>query len=184
MRVRPIRPSDAAALVSFHALLSPDTIYRRYFSPRPTLTEQDVERFTTVDYQDRFAVVAVSDEAIVAVARYEKDGSDSAEVAFVVSDSYQAHGMGSLLLEQLVAAAVERGITQFHADTLVDNVAMQRVFRDARYEVRSSVAAGVVHVDLSLIARRGSDWARAGPNDPRGWSLSRLGPAPADVHHR
>ena len=41
---------DGDALVAFHATASPDTIYRRFFSAHPRLSETEVERFTHVDY--------------------------------------------------------------------------------------------------------------------------------------
>src|SRR5579875_1019628 len=69
--VRPIRPADGAALVSFHDQLSSETIYRRFFSAHPHLSEREVQRFTHVDYSDRMALVAtVAQGEIVAVARY------------------------------------------------------------------------------------------------------------------
>jgi GGDEF domain-containing protein len=56
--VRPIRPDDGHLLTDFHARQSPQSIYYRYFSPRPRLSERDVERLTHVDHVDRFALVA------------------------------------------------------------------------------------------------------------------------------
>lgn len=51
--LRPISPDDADTLREFHARLSPESIYFRFFSPRPRLSERDVERFTHVDHVDR-----------------------------------------------------------------------------------------------------------------------------------
>src|SRR5690606_39404799 len=56
--VRPIRPDDAERLLAFHARQSPQSIYFRYFSPRPRLSDKDVERLTHVDYSDRMALIA------------------------------------------------------------------------------------------------------------------------------
>ena len=44
--VRPIRPDDAPALAAFHDRQSPESIYRRYFSPKPHLTDADLAHFT------------------------------------------------------------------------------------------------------------------------------------------
>ena len=38
--------------------LSPHSICYRYFSPRPHLSDRDLDRFTNVDYVDRFALAA------------------------------------------------------------------------------------------------------------------------------
>ena len=59
VHVRPIRPDDGERLIDLHARLSAQTIYLRFFSPRPNLTPAEVERFTHVDYEDRMALVAL-----------------------------------------------------------------------------------------------------------------------------
>src|SRR4029450_14146781 len=46
VRIRPIRPDDGPRLVAFHALQSPESIYFRYFSPHPRLTDAEVEHLT------------------------------------------------------------------------------------------------------------------------------------------
>jgi GNAT superfamily N-acetyltransferase len=150
VEIRPIMPADAAALVSFHAGLSPETIHRRFFSPHQTLSAHDIEHFTVVDYRDRFAVVAMLGDAIVGVGRYERDRADTAEIAFVVADLHQGKGIGSLLLEQLIIAARLHDIHSFHADTLAENTAMLCVFRAAGFPLRTSLSAGVVHVEFPI----------------------------------
>ena len=86
--VRPIRPDDGALLTAFHARQSPQSIYYRYFSPRPRLSEQDVERLTHVDYVDRFALVVLLAGELIGVARYDRWRHRSeAEVAFFVDDA-------------------------------------------------------------------------------------------------
>jgi GNAT superfamily N-acetyltransferase len=137
-RLRPIRPDDADRLVAFHNHLSPRSCYLRFFSFHPTLSAREVERFTCVDYLDRLALVAEIDGTLIAVARYDRhEGTPEAEVAFVVADEYQHHGIGSLLLDELVLAAREPGITTFLADTLAENTAMLSVFLHAGFEVES-----------------------------------------------
>ena len=71
-RVRPIRPDDSPLLVAFHERQSPESIYFRYFSPRPRLSDRDVERFTNVDYLDRFALIALRAGELIGVARYDR----------------------------------------------------------------------------------------------------------------
>src|ERR1041385_7307846 len=48
VHVRPIERSDAETLRAFHETLSPETVYRRFFGPRPHLSDAEVTRFTTV----------------------------------------------------------------------------------------------------------------------------------------
>jgi GNAT superfamily N-acetyltransferase len=150
-RLRPIRPDDARGLVEFHNHLSPRSCYLRFFSFHPTLTLVEVDRFTDVDYVDRLALVAEFDDKLIAVARFDRHvGTTEAEVAFVVADEYQYHGIGSLLLDELVRAARDRGITTFLADTLSENRAMLGVFTHAGFEVNSSTEYGTVSLRFEI----------------------------------
>ena len=135
-RVRPIRPDDAPRLIEFHNHLSPHSCYLRFFTFHPTLSSAEVERFTCVDYEDRLALVAETDDHLIAVGRYDRHvGTPEAEVAFVVADDYQHHGIGSLLLDELARAARENGITTFLADTLRENHTMLGVFMHSGFPV-------------------------------------------------
>jgi acyl-CoA synthetase (NDP forming)/RimJ/RimL family protein N-acetyltransferase len=151
VHLRPIRPSDAEALVAFHAGLSQRTRYLRYFSAYPRIPERDLHRFTHVDHHDRVALVAELGGEIIAVGRYERHaGTDQAEVAFVVADRHQGRGIGSVLLEHLAAAAREIGVRRFEAVVLAENVGMIRVFLDAGYETTRHVEYGEVTLEFDV----------------------------------
>jgi acetyltransferase len=150
-QLRPIRPDDADRLQAFHARLSPQTVYNRFFAYRPVLSDADVARFTVVDHDRRGALVAMLRDEIIGVVRYEglKNGTD-AEVAFIVEDAHQGRGLGPLLLEHLAAAARERGIERFVASVLPGNRAMLSVFRSAGYEVSRQLEEGYVELDFPI----------------------------------
>jgi acetyl coenzyme A synthetase (ADP forming)-like protein len=151
VHVRPIGPDDADRLVTFHAHLSDETVFLRFFSPKPTLSTAEVEWFTRVDHDSRVALVAELGDRLVGIARYDRVlGTDSAEVAFVVSDEHQGRGIGTVLLERLAAAARERGITQFVAETLAQNRQMLGVFAAAGFVERTRLDGSVVHVELLI----------------------------------
>jgi acetyl coenzyme A synthetase (ADP forming)-like protein len=152
VHVRPIRPTDAAALVAFHSRLSPEAVYYRFFAPHPALTDAEVARFTGVDHVDRVALVAELGDELLAVARYDRLPEDPhrAEVAFVVSDRHQGRGIGTALLEHLASAARERGITRFAAETLATNAKMLDVFRMAGFDEQTRMGDGVVMVELTI----------------------------------
>ena len=148
-------PSDADALLRFHASLSERTRYLRYFGPYPHVSARDLERFSVVNHHDRVAFICLLGGEVIAVGRYEgiprPDGSvESAEVAFVARDSHQGRGLGSILLEHLAAAGRENGLRRFEAEVLVENRAMVRVFRDAGYQVSRAFADGVLHLEFDI----------------------------------
>ncbi|GAA3820498.1 bifunctional acetate--CoA ligase family protein/GNAT family N-acetyltransferase [Cellulomonas soli] len=152
--VRPIRPSDADALQAFHVGQSERSTYMRFFAPLERLSDRDLHRLVAVDHQDRAALVAVASgsdgEQIIAVARYDRIGTDDAEVAFNVADAHQGRGLGSVLLEHLAAAARERGVRRFVAEVLPQNGRMIGVFRDAGFEIRQHTDDGVVTVTFDI----------------------------------
>ncbi len=151
VRLRPIRPDDGDALVAFHAGVSADSVYRRFFSAHPRLSEAEVERFTHVDYADRLAVVAEVGEALIGVARYDRlPGTDEAEGAFVVTDAYQHRGLATSLLEVLAEAAWARGIRVFLAETLSDNHDMLDVFTGSGFEVTVRWSEDVAQVRFGI----------------------------------
>ncbi|WP_084464288.1 bifunctional GNAT family N-acetyltransferase/acetate--CoA ligase family protein [Microtetraspora fusca] len=149
--LRPIRPDDADLMRAFYSRLSEESIYFRYFGPRPTLSDREIAWFTNVDYDNRVALIATIGTEMVAVVRYDRvQPADHAEVAFLVEDAHQGRGMASVLLEHLRAAARERGIRTFIADVLPANHRMMAMFRQAGYTAQSHFEDGVVRMTLDL----------------------------------
>jgi acyl-CoA synthetase (NDP forming)/RimJ/RimL family protein N-acetyltransferase len=151
VHVRPIRPTDADGVVAFHARQSAESIYFRFFSPRPSLSTAEIEHLTNVDGHDRMAFVALLGEEVIGVARYDRiaDRPD-AEVAFFVDEEHKGRGLATILLEYLAAAARDVGIRSFTAVVLPTNRRMIGVFKQAGFDVSSRFADGVVEVHLDL----------------------------------
>ena len=151
VRLRPIRADDAGKLVEFHAGLTERSVYRRYFFLHPRLAPLEVERLTHVDYRDRLALIVEVDDVLVAVGRYDRlPGAARAEVAFVVADEFQRHGIAGLLLDRLAAAAWGNGITVFVAQTLRENRAMLAVFLRSGFPVSSTSEYGTTSVEFPI----------------------------------
>jgi GNAT superfamily N-acetyltransferase len=151
VHLRPIRPDDGGGLTEFHKRLSPQSVYRPYFFVHPKLSTAETERFTQVDYEDRLALVAEHGDRLVAVGRYERiRGTADAEVAFVVADEFQHHGIGTLLLEHLADAALKNGIRAFVAQTLAENHDMLDVFMRSGFHVTASNEYGTVSVRFPI----------------------------------
>jgi acyl-CoA synthetase (NDP forming)/GNAT superfamily N-acetyltransferase len=149
--IRPIRPDDAPALAAFHDRQSAESNYRRFFSPKPHLTQADLEHFTVVDMVDRVALVVEHYGEFIAWASYERwPGRDDADAAFQVDDTHQGKGIATLLLEHLAAIARSNGIVRFTAEVLADNRPMLSVFSRAGWPVERRFESGVVDLDFPL----------------------------------
>lgn len=149
--LRPIRPDDRERLRAFHERQSPESIYLRFFSHRPHLSDRDLEYFTNVDYERRMAFVALLGDDLVAVARYETlRDQNVAEIAFFVDDGYHGRGLATLMLEYLAAAGRRRGLDGFTASVLPENYGMLGVFRKAGFEVTTGFDDGAIAVELGI----------------------------------
>ncbi len=197
VRVRPITPADAPELIALHERLSDETVYLRFFSYHPHLTEREVTRFTTVDGDERMALIATLRGRIVGVARYDRstERPGEAEVAFLVDDAHQGRGLGTLLLEHLAAYARARGIRSFTADTLPQNQPMQAVFRRTGFVEQARYSDGIVRVRLEIepteatVEAIESRWARASARSiervlrPRSVAVIGCGRRPGGIGH-
>ena len=79
--LRPISPQDQELLQQMHSSQSQDSIYLRFFSYKPKLSQRELERFTTVDHRDRVCFVLILGDKLIGVGRYDRTSPRAAEVA-------------------------------------------------------------------------------------------------------
>lgn len=153
IRYRQIRPEDWRRLQRFHRRLSGETVELRFHGAKRELSEPLAHRFTTMDGVDEVAWIATTGTwgNIVGVARYSRITSTSAEVAFVIEDRYQGHGIGSRLLKRLREHALKNGITQFVAEVLPYNTTMLRLLKQAG-PTTTTFDCGVFRVTADLLS--------------------------------
>ncbi|HUF94614.1 MAG TPA: hypothetical protein VMO52_00885, partial [Acidimicrobiia bacterium] len=70
VRIRPIKPTDSELIVQFFEKLGPESKYFRFFRLKESLDPTEVEYFTTVDYHDRMALIALLDGEMIGIASY------------------------------------------------------------------------------------------------------------------
>jgi RimJ/RimL family protein N-acetyltransferase len=152
--IRSIRADDSQRLEASHALLSPNTRYRRFHGAKPRLTAGELRYFTEVDGRDHVALIATpadDPDRIIGVGRFVRHRSDAsaAEFAIVVGDPYQGEGLGTELITRLADAALERDISRFTATVLADNEPVHRLLLKLAGEFAEHERSGAVQ-ELSI----------------------------------
>jgi len=151
VRIRPIRPDDEPRLVALYDRFSRHTAYQRFFTVRQHLPQDWIHYFANVDYRRRLAIVGERDTVagieLVGVGRYEpSDEAGTGEVAFVLEDGYQGLGLGAVLLDEVVRAGTERGLTRFRAHVLGENHRMLRLLASRTRIIERTIEQGVVTI--------------------------------------
>ena len=122
--VRAALPEDTRGLESMFYRLSPISISRWLFipaqhSPRWAAV---LASLANVDYLDQYAVIALVDNKIIGIARYDRGATrQEAELGIIIEDAWQSRGIGKLLLTFLVIEASRQHIHTFTAMMLSEN---------------------------------------------------------------
>lgn len=173
--VRMIRPEDKPLLKEGFERMSPESRYTRFFSPKQTLTDEELRYLCEIDQETHVAIGAAREAPDgtrigLGVARFIKVADGVAEAAIAVTDDIHGRGLGRLLFMRLCAAALERGITTFKCEVLGSNASMKHLLDALHAQQHVTVSQGVVTFDL--------DVPRVSPTEP----LS--APAPQGLMYR
>lgn len=158
VRCRGLRPSDRAKLLEGFEHFSPDSRYRRFFSPTPRLTPSMLARLFDLDGHDRVAIGAerlrlgVLGGPGVGVARFTRlPGSpDRAEIALSIVDDMQGRGLGTILLLELAVAARQHGVRRFVAWVQRDNEPMKALLEKLDPHAHARLDDGLLLFDLAV----------------------------------
>jgi acetyl coenzyme A synthetase (ADP forming)-like protein len=152
---RPITTDDVDDWLKFYWGLSERTRYLRLHYTPKQMGREEALRFCTVDYVNSFAFVAEAIESgekrMVAVGRYSRMPSETtAEVAFIIEDSYQEKGIGTKMIEWLAMVARKNGIDTFEAFVLPENTMMMAVFQNYGFHMKRENKGDELHITFSL----------------------------------
>ncbi|SDI14132.1 Acyl-CoA synthetase (NDP forming) [Actinokineospora alba] len=125
--LREIGPADADAMRELHRHLPPEDRYRRFFTLCAVNADQYVDSVTS-DNPGNAGIGAFAGADLLGVASYATlSDSTTAEFALVVAHERHVHGIGTLLIEELVSLARRRGLTRLKAEILTENAPMLRL---------------------------------------------------------
>ncbi len=155
--IRAVRATDKAGVRGAFAGLEPEAIYTRFFRAKSSLSDQELQAATEVDFENVVALVVTltsgERETIIAGGRYAAFGAPGArraEIAFLVEADYHGLGIAGRVLKHLARIARAKGVGQFEAEVLPQNKAMLAVFSHSGLPMTQTPAEGVIHVTLSL----------------------------------
>ncbi len=142
--LRPIRPDDEPLMIKFHRTLSEQSVYLRYFHMEnlsARVAHERLIRKCNADFNTEIALVAertvpeTGEREILAVGRLSKmPPGQRAEIAVLVSDRYQQHGLGKELVRRLIEIAREERLQKVVANILPENLGMRALAN--RFEFR------------------------------------------------
>jgi GNAT superfamily N-acetyltransferase len=152
--IRPIRPDDKRGLVQGIQRLNPDSRYRRFFSPTPSLPAAQLRYLTEVDHHTHEALLAIDPQTRdgLGIARFVRSPDDPtmAEVAVAVADDWHRRGLATALLQDLAARAREEGVERFSASVLADNAPAVKLFRHMGDAHKRAADQGVLDLVMDV----------------------------------
>src|SRR3979490_982885 len=132
IEIRALRREDEADMLAAVGKTSAQSLQRRFFAMKRHFSDKERAFFMDIDFKNHVALVALAEEAghkvVVGGGRYIVFEPGRAEMAFVVIDTWQGRGIGSILMRHLVKIARDAGLKELTAEVLPENAAMLKVF--------------------------------------------------------
>lgn len=156
---RPLRPFDEKAIQDFFYSHRPQTVYQRYLTYVESMPLKEAQKRVAVDYNTDMAIAGFDSPQpyahMVCLGRYTRKNDNSAELGFVVKESWQKIGIGTFLCSCLINAARYHGITKLYGYVALNNPSMLKVFEKNGFQVKKSDKDEHYYVEFD----RGSEFA-------------------------
>lgn len=165
VRIRAVRPEDRPRLERLYEEMSAENLRLRFFVASRRSARQAAAKVCDPAATGCLALVAEAGGRLVGVAQYDTVPAPAgapaptgaatarprtADLALAVADDRHRLGIGTLLVEHLVAAARQAGIRTLTADALADNHAVLRVFAELGLRVTRRLDHTEVHCTVDL----------------------------------
>ncbi len=138
---------DTQALMQMHRRCSADSVFRRYASPLPRIDERFARRLLLAGGG---ALVAEVDGAVVGVVSVSTCEAGIAEVAILVEDGWQRHGLGTRLLSGAARLARGQGAEAVVLRSRTHNPALMSLAFGSGLRARISLEGDTVVVTVGV----------------------------------
>jgi acetyl coenzyme A synthetase (ADP forming)-like protein len=149
LSVRRAKPEDRLRVEDYLIGLSPETRRLRFGSASVAVSE--VAARAVEESEGHLALLALRggpEGEVIGGAQYFRTGPGRAEVSLSVADALQGHGLGSILIGRLAAAADAAGVGTLVASVLPDNHRMIEVFRESGFAPTVRAFPGAIEVEF------------------------------------
>jgi GNAT superfamily N-acetyltransferase len=167
--VRPYRATDRSAVADMSSVLSPGSLYQRFFTGYPRLPTAFLEQLDRSLDGPNVVLVAHVDAAHASAETIRREAvvvgvgelvfTDTAplraELGVLVADTHHRHGIGLRIVQGLLEQAHRRGVSTVSADALSGNRAVQTLVRTRYPQACATVDGLVTRYELDL-----ADWLR------------------------
>jgi len=145
---RPVKPSDARRVQRMFYSLSDETIRMRYHGAVKTLSAENLQSITNIDYRQDVAIIGLigpsSNPRIIAEGRYMYNPNNRmGEFDIVVTEEVQGRGIGTFLTNYLKKIAYSRGLAGVYAEVIVDNAPTMALLTKAWPTAEKHFDAGI-----------------------------------------
>jgi acetyltransferase len=139
LTLRHIVSTDVDREQTFIRGLSAESSYLRFHSTINDLTRKELKEFTEPDSRNAVAMIVLrsgeAGEEEIGVARYIiNPDRANCEFAIVVADAWQKHGIGTRLMNALIAHLQASGIKQISGSVIKSNSAMRKFITQMGFE--------------------------------------------------
>jgi acetyltransferase len=154
--IRPIRPDDEWRYEAFFKQVTPHDMRMRFFMAAKTLNHATIARLTQIDYSREMAFVAIDKAtgSLLGVARMMA-GPDyqKAEFAVLVASDLKGQGLGSRLMQQLIAYARAEGFSELSGSVLAENQTMLDFCQRLGFSIAEDLEDPGVRIAVLNLAR-------------------------------
>ena len=139
--IRPIQPEDEPLIYELFKSLSDDTIVFRFCQRLTDMPHERLVRYCQIDYDRELAFVAVIGdtpglEKIIADVRIIKmPDLETGELAILVADEWQGHGIGTMLMDYCIEIAAQSGINVIWMEILKTNSKMLHLSQACGFKI-------------------------------------------------
>lgn len=141
--IRPIKPEDVRIYQGLIKVLSPTSIYHRFFGVLKELPPALLSRFTQIDYDREISLIAIDEstdtDRMLGVASIvgDPDGMEG-EIAVLVGDPWQGKGIGASLMRKCLLVAGKRGYKRIHGYVQKENTLMLALAKMLGFSIKNS----------------------------------------------